>query len=310
MWPEGFTPRKPPSVAGGLLLLADSTEKVASDQAAASVKAELWETGWPDTSMLALTVEFAKPMPGLRWYVVVSGQYKPDSETNINAFCTGPPGTRTGAVVRCPNYPSAGSVDIEYRFGDRIGLIYEGGIYRITDMRGYIDNDATIITGRVAPPEYGQFYPTSIDIPIPTPDRTRLGSDEYGSLALIGPRGGGGTGWDLNDSLGRLPAQYADTAAHLATVATKRPIRHIGMRPLQLRLYESLNTRNIEWASPPPDRSDQLTWDTREGNLGPISFLIHDPFEQNELVLRSFAAGVVVSIGVGVILFLIERRLV
>jgi hypothetical protein len=29
---------------------------------------------------------------------------------------------------------------------------------------------------------------------------------------------------------------------------------------------------------------------TSEGNLGPISFL--DPFGQNELVLRSFAAGV------------------
>jgi len=311
LWPEGFTSSRPPDADGGLILLADTDEQrtdlVRRAPVTASVSAEMWQTGFAGISMLSLSLTFTKPRPGLRWYVVASGQYNPRPDTDLNAFCVGLGATRSGRTVRCPDSLSNGSVEVEYRFGDQIGETFENAIHRINSLDGYIDGDATVITGRLAPLDYGIAFPTKIFIPIPTPKRARLGSDDYGSLAQITTSDRGDIGF--TNTLRRLPDEYAATAADKAIVSTGHPVDYIQVPALHLELDEPLSTRTVAWASPPPDRADRLVWTSDQGSLGPISFLLHDPFQQQGLVRRSFLAGMFVSIGAGMVVVVIDQGL-
>jgi len=249
---------------------------------------------------------------GLRWYIVVSGQYNPNPNTDINAFCVyGGTPTRTASEVRCRNVPSKysidGSVDIEYRLGDRIGSVYEDEIRSVTALDGYIDKESTVITGRlVSTPAQDSL--TRIHIPFPTPDRGTVGGDELWALAPIAPRDQGDIG--VPEKIRSLPAEYIDTSAYYASVSTGHPVDFIRLSTLRLELRESLDGRELAWASPPPDRPDKLAWSTdRGGDLGPFSFRIHDAVAQMGIARRSFLAGVLVSVGAALLVLLLEQWL-
>jgi hypothetical protein len=316
LWREGFAVERQPRAIGGLLLFVDSEETrsqiVEDEPVAAAVDAQMWETGFPNTSLLSLSLKFANPKPGLRWYVVVSGQYNPDPGTDVNTFCVyGGTPTRMADRVRCRNVSlrSAidGSTDIEYRFGDRIGSIYEEEIHKISDsFDGYIDGDSTVITGRLISSD--RDSETLIHIPFPTPHHVTIAGDELWALAPIAPfdRGDYGTA----EKIRSLPPQYADTSAYFASVSTGHPIDFIRLPTLSLELREGLDGRELAWASPPPDRPDVLAWSTdRGGDLGPFSFRIHDAVAQTGIARRSFLAGVFVSVGAALLVLLLEQWL-
>jgi hypothetical protein len=195
VWRQGFViDEKSPRANGGLLFFIAAP---IGNNIRASVDARVDATGYQDTSRLDLTLSFHGASPGLHWFIVASGQYRPRAKTPLEAFCPG--FTRahrtSAALITCDNRLFEGSQNVAYNSAGHIGSLDGRAIDRISDsLDGYVDADATVISGTLAA---GAKNPdTRVTIPIETPTPSRIAGDEYFAYAPIAIKDQGISGSD------------------------------------------------------------------------------------------------------------------
>jgi hypothetical protein len=304
---QGFTPNdKPPQASGGLLFF--DTAPLGSSVTAA-ISATIDPTGFPDTSLLNLTLNFQNASRGLQWFIAASGDYRPKGDTSLAAFCPGATRAyRTGpATIICSNNQLYGSQNVEYDSADHIGAIDGHTIDRITDsLDGYIDGDTTIISGTLIgmspKPERG-ILSTKITIPISTRSPSRIGSDKffaYPPLAII-DQGDFGTG----PSLGKVSTAYPQ--AYFADSSMYIPVNYLRVTSLSLSINLGIQESQLNWASPPTTRADQLRWQARGQGIQTVKFSLHNPFSADQLSRASLFAGIYLSLAASALLLLLER---
>jgi len=310
-WHQGFTPNdKMPQSSGGLLFF-DAAPSGSS--AIAVINATVDPTGFPDTSLLNLTLTFQGASPGLHWFIAASGEYRPTQDTNLAAFCSGGfHAYRAGpATINCRDnqiYDQIyGSRSVQYNSDDHIGLLDGHTIDRITDsLDGYIDGDTTIISGTLvgaSSQHPASILSTKVVIPISTPSPSQIGSDKYFIYAPIGivDQGDIGTG----SPLGRVAT--ADRQATFADSSMHTPINYLPITSLDLSIDLGIQASQLSWASPPTTRADQLRWRVKGQGIKTVKFSLHNPFAADRLSRDSLFAGIWLSLAVSALLLLLER---
>jgi hypothetical protein len=305
VWRPGFSSNDdPPAAAGGLLIFTDGS---LDSYIEASVEANTWQTGFTGISMLELTLVFRNAHPGIRWFIAASGQYAPQIDMPLGAFCPDISAARSGSIIGCRNNFGHGSRDVTYNFKDHIGALEGQEIKTITEsLVGYIDTNTVIVSGMLTRPyqyQLGSAFSTTVFIPFQSPASTQIGSDKYFAYApiAIGPPSDIGTG----ATLGRITT--ADPSAFFADSFTRTPINYLPISSLTLSLDVGVGENQLSWASPPTVQSDQLEWRTTGQGVGPVKFTLHDPFAADRLSRDSFIAGVLVAIAASAFLMLLEK---
>jgi hypothetical protein len=305
VWQPGFSSNdNPPEAVGGLLIFTDGS---LDSYIEASVEANIWQTGFAGISILELTLEFRNAHPGIRWFIAASGQYAPQIDMPLGAFCPGISAVRSSSIIGCRNNSGYGLRDVTYNFKDHIGALEGQEIKTITDsLVGYIDTNTVIVSGILARPyqyQLGSSLTASVFIPFQSPASPQLGSDKYFAYAAvaIGPSSDIGTG----ASLGRI--RNAHPSAFFADSFTRTPINYLPISSLTLSLDVGVGENQLSWASPPTVQSDQLEWSTTGQGIGPVKFTLHDPFAADRLSRDSFIAGVLVAIAASAFLLLLEK---
>lgn len=308
IWGGGFSSGgSPPSADGGLLFFIEAP---LVNRIEASIDTNIDQTGYTNTSLLNVTVNFQNAYPGLKWFIAASGQYAPSAETALGAFCPGvTPASRLGSAIICRNNPFYGSSDVTYRFADHIGAIDGRQIDKITDsFDGYIDADTVIVSGSLLggqPGQPGSVLSTEITIPIQSPSPTQLGSDKYFAYAPIAviDQGDFGTGPQLGNVSSMKPQAY------FADSATRLPINYLDITSSSLAIDVGSSISQLSWASPPTVQADELQWRSGGQGIGEVKFTLHDPFAADRLARNSFIAGIAVSIAASALLLLIEKTI-
>jgi hypothetical protein len=235
--------------------------------------------------------------------------YRPKAGTPIAAFCFGgAQGYRTGrTTVICRNSQFFGSQDVSYNSADHIGSLDGQTIDRISDsLDGYIDGDTTIIsgilTGMNSQPT-GNVLSTEITVPISTPLPAQIGSDNFFSYPPIAitDQGDFGTG----PPLGKVAT--AHPRAFFADSSTKLPVDYLPVTSLNLDIDLGTQINQVNWASPPNARADQLRWHVRGQGIQTVKFSLHNPFFADQLSRSSIFAGIYLSLAASALLLLLER---
>jgi hypothetical protein len=306
-WSQGFASNdKPPHSDGGIIIF--DTAPLGSS-ITATIDATVEPTGFPGTSLLKLTLNFQNASPGLRWFIAASGDYRPKASTPIAAFCPGGAlGYRTGrATIACRNSQFFGSQDVSYNSADHIGALDGRTVVRISDsLDGYIDGDTTIISGILTGMDLqptGNILSTEIIVPISTRLPVQIGSDNFFSyppIAIV-DQGDFGTGLPL----GKVTTLHP--RAFFADGSTKLPVDYLPVTSLSLDIDLGTQINQLNWASPPTARSDQLRWHVRGQGIQTVKFSLHNPFFADRLSRNSIFAGIYLSLATSALLLLLER---
>jgi hypothetical protein len=295
----------PPGATGGLLMF--TAEPTGSTIQTAAVVVDSRKSGFPDVSILEVTLIFEHARPGLRWYLAASGQYAPKISMPLVEFCADATAVRKGSIIACQNNAGHGYRDATYNFKDHIGMLYGRQIRDLSDsLPGYLNTNTVIVSGiltnsyQVGPP--GSLA-THIWIPFQPPVSTEIGSDTYSSYAPIAITSSGDFGEGA--LLGQIAsphstALFGDSADHM-------PLDYLQVSSLGLYIEAGTGQDELTRASPPTVQSDQLQWQITGDGIGPIDFTFHNPFADDQLSRNIFLAGIFISIGAAALLLLLEK---
>ena len=288
---------------GGLLFFVDHDGED-SPSIAADTSVEMWRSG-AGNEILRLQMELDPWPAGSRWYVVTSGQLRVDT-SDISMLCSvGGFAHRQGDVISCDGDRGWGdSRDVEYRLHERLVAIAHDGrsLQRLSDYEGYIDDDATVVTGVFREASSPKLVVWLASRPLVG---ARIGADTEYALASMFQ----GNLGDYGASQPPLVAldEPIRSPSGLAVLSTRQGLASVAQRTLQVELPRVLGTRRVSWADPVPTRANRLYWRTAAGGLGSIRFVLHDPVESARQALRTFLSGVVISAGLSVVLVTLER---
>ena len=305
-WQNGFIGHdQPPDADGGLLLF---TNQPLGNTVSATVTAAITATGYPNTSALTISLAFEHAPPGLRWMIAASGQYRPEANTELNAYCELPNQAQmSDGDILCRNGPDQGSQNIRYDPSDHLEVLEDHDMYRVTDsLDGYLDHNTTFITGSLSATTTPNVAmpATMVVIPIPSPTATRLGSDDYYALPPIGIIRQGDSGM-ANTVSGTIPGTDP-TGALFADLHSQTPLNYLSISALTLTVDVGSATTELTFSSPPTSQSDSLDWHEASG-IDAIHFTLHDPFAADKLARHSFIAGILISISASALLLLVEK---
>ncbi|WP_346622551.1 hypothetical protein [Blastococcus montanus] len=276
-----------PSPTGGLLIFVEADGGIPAPRVA--VSAELRETGWPGISILELTLDFEERIPGLRWYLITSGQYQPPPGVPVHAHCVYVAEMASDGTVRCPADEYAGAANVRYRAGG-LGAAQDGKVFAVTDYDGYHDTSSALVEGvvsREAP--VAMFGDLTVFLPVGTPETTTAGSQTFGALAPIAGYNIGDYG--VNEELRALDAGEDEQTSFLAEKTSGRLIEPVAVSSIRLELREELGFSEVTSARPPVASTDRLVWQNLEVRRKGVNYVLHDPLAANSQLTATFLAG-------------------
>jgi hypothetical protein len=293
---------------GGVLLLHDQVST--ADDATllgqrASINVEMWETGSPGVSILALRLNFSSPQWEGRWHIVASGDYAVDADLDNSLYCKYGRGHAHADRIRCSE--QVGNPEIEFSFDQELGSwsgsrAVDGSV---VDLAGYDRGRVTIISGSM--PETNEIGENIVDVwlPITTPRSNTVNGDEFVAVPPIAPRprmfGEG--------PLLAQPCTLKSSVQFLFALTDKcEPVAVVQVSDTTVDIGLDLGRRTVEYASPDTVTDDAVTWHVSGGFPG-AQALIADPFAQEDDSRRAFIAALILSISVSFGLLLVERRL-
>lgn len=309
IWPGWARSPSPPSVTGGLLLLQGSVgdDRVPNYELSGAVEARIHATGESNTSIISLTLRFAKPLPDTKWFVVASGTYAVSDSYPDAFYCAAGASAlvRDNDSVRCAasdSYPA-----VKFRFGDQLGfLLPEGSDSAVEDLVGYESESATVISGDV-PQEVGMdgWAEVELDIPISTPPVETVGGNTFVAYPPIGYVDEGSTGEGL--PLDLEPCSNPDVGRSLWLVMSScAPVYLMDVTEVRFDPGLDIDARTVEYSTPDTVSDDVVVWQV-DDDLPATQALLLDPFKTDELAQRSFLAGLVLSVGISMLFLLLEH---
>jgi hypothetical protein len=292
---------RPASPDGGLLILADAPAGRA-ERLHVRISTDISDR--PDgVSVLVLNIEAPNAPVGTRFYVVASGQSAPTLDIDPIYFCTSPFANAVGNRIRCrdddilTNWRA-----VEYRFDDQLGYAVNHDLSEVIDFDGYDSGNAVTITGIFTD---NDAESAKVWIPFKTPETPQVSGTTYYSFASLfaGNLGDFGSG----RSLGRVDWDESETGGWGFSLASQRtPADFLHVDELAVSAGQLHEGRQVSWSSPPVQQSDSLEWKVDRG-IRNIAFSLVDPFWTNQLTIRVFVAGILISTGISLLVLLIER---
>lgn len=313
LWPWGLRGQQRPSASGGLGLFVEAARPGTpgdDDPISLDATVEVRSTSFEGYSLLVVDLRFQNPRPHLRWHVVATGQYASSEDMPLLLFCDPPNTARSVAQgVECDDQ-GGGSVDVRYRFGERLGAILPGDQVHApsdSDLSASGNDESVSVSGTLRPAVLGER--ALIWIPIRTPKVARSGDTQHIALAGVSEQLVTNRGFE-NDPT-REPAWMPENRSVIhAALPSGIPLEALAPTTLRFTYAGERGPGRVDWANPATDTPNALTWSTESGSgLGGFQFAIRDPFKEGSLARRTFFAGVAVSIGATALLVLVERLL-
>jgi hypothetical protein len=84
-------------------------------------------------------------------------------------------------------------------------------------------------------------------------------------------------------------------------------VDYLGVTSLNLNIDIGTQINQLNWASPPTARADQLQWHVRGQGIQTVDFSLHNPFFADRLSRNSIFAGIYLSLASSALLLLVER---
>jgi hypothetical protein len=255
-----------------------------------------------------IRVRLDKKYVGLRWYAFASGQFAVPNGTDLLRYCApGADATRiTSGIVKCSGAGVSGSEDVEYHTTDKLGRVFSGKVYDVANYTGYERETSTLITGQYQP--YYQDQPFEVWIPTESPKEYYVGPNRYRSVAPIAsvPTS---SSILVGEEIGVAPPHVANFSGTLVLDTDGTPLASLAVDESELKVLENGSYGQIVWSSPPVDRPDRLTWTAKGQSPGLVAYQTVEPGAQNRSNLRTFLAGIAVSLASAALLLLLEQYL-
>jgi hypothetical protein len=290
LWPEGFTADTPTPTEGGILIFTEGTDEVWMN-----VQANVVSSSVPGVAIMVLDLTGAGQID-FRAHVVASGQYAIFDDKSV-VVCRQPSESHSGTPA-CPSTGYNGNPHTMLK-NSPFGVVLEGDTkpQKVNAFDAYDPATATAIAGT----SVGRTV--RFEIPFALPEPTQIGVSRYRSFAAVGTSGVAPP--KPRDSLDP-GAQRAESYTDLST---RRSLQLANIRKLTFITDPPAGPWQLQWASPAPDRSDQLVWTADAKGLGPVSYQTVNPFNQNTLSQRGFLAGVGISLASAAFLLIVEQYL-
>lgn len=306
IWP-GFASHSSVGMpVGGVTLLHDRlqlNEETAISGQPTVVNVQMWQTGFPDVSIIELRLSFDSPRAEDHWYVVASGDYVVDKDRDLSLFCNYGDGTPVGDRVRCS--PQAGNPEMEFSFDRELGT--SAGSPQATDsvvnLAGYDRERVTVVEGPMpATNELGENI-VEVRLPITTPKTSTVNGDEFVSVAPIGQQ---------PESFGSGPPLATpcslDSESMFVLTGTCSAVLPVHVSATTVDVNFEMGSRTVEYAAPDTVSDDAVVWELESGFPG-AQALVADPFAQEDEARRAFIAALVLSVSVSSVLLFVERFL-
>lgn len=298
VWPA-WRSDPPPTVAGGVLLFTEHELPLGSK--ATGVEASTQSGGYG--SWLQLKFTLGGSPRGERWYLVASGDWAPTEGLDLDNYCSrGNAAHRAGNVVTCDDDGAwGGSSAGEYRFNEGIAMAFEGQTYPISDSHDYYDrNTSVVITGTVEDPD----QPIRVGIPYKERRPSTSGSNtSYGYSGILVDDFEYGWGPDHD---GELNGPFDYTGYALS--AERTPLYEVSIGDTEFSASAPIGDGAVTQANPVLDDPNRLRW-TNEGGIADTYFTIHDARAEQRQAVRTFFAGIALSVSTALAVLLLERFL-
>lgn len=232
-----------------------------------------------------------------RAHVVASGQYQIAQSDEFRPMCRAPMKSYS-ETASCGRPGYAGRDHTRHQDGS-VGVVLGNDLTPrpLASFAAYDPATATSVTG-----DSVHLF-VSLEIPFVLPEPTRIGVAEYRSFAPIGINA-------VSPPKPPVPTDpYAKPAESFVALNTSTTLQLARIEKLTFVSDPPVGPWQLQWASPTPERTDQLVWTADSKGLGPVSYQTVNPFTQNTLSQRGFLAGVAISLASAAILLIVEQYL-
>lgn len=310
LWPSAVASPSPPDVSGGILLLqnADLPLEANPQVYTADIDTTLQSTGMDGVSLLRLTITFLKPTPHVgdvpvlaSWYLVTSGDYVAVADAPDNFYCSG-----ETLMKRSEDHIACGTIEgpeVQFFFDSELAFASPDGAYEsVVDLAGYEPGRSSVITGSIV--DGGAEGTTiTLELPVRTPREEPVGAStflNFPPIGLVDNEWGGGPRVIANcNSKPQLTPDFF-------LPSTCAALNFIKVQSVAFDVDRSLNAETIAFAAPDTLTDEHLGWEVDGGFAGGQA-LVTDPFVAQSEVQHSFLAGILISLGVSLIVVLVER---
>ena len=306
IWPGYTFIETAESPTGGVLILHDRLP-IENDRSIVGqpvdIEVEMWTTGVPGVSMLALRMNFQQPQPEDNWYVIASGDYVVDSSRDLTLFCKYGDGQLLAEEVRCN--AQAGNPQMEFAFDQQLGFTGAAEVTNsISELQGYNRERVTVVRGEMpAVNELGEYI-VDVYLPISSPTTKTVNGDEFVSVLPVAPNlRSFASGPPLDESCLLATPQIHSLFALTPNCA---PVTQVQVRSITVDPGFEVGNRTVEYSAPDTVSDDVVKW-SLDGGFPGAKALISDPFAKEDESRRAFIAALVLSLSVSFALLLIER---